>query len=148
MSTSTHPSVRRVTALALASGAALSAAALTPAHAATAARAGETLHAKLTASGDPDGSGSATFRIVKAKGKVCVTATWKNIQTPNSAHIHKKSDSLIVVDLTSAVTGGAHCATGVSHRLIGRILAHPRRYYFNVHNATYPAGAIQGTLHR
>jgi hypothetical protein len=148
MSTSTHPSVRRVTALALASGAALSAATLTPAHAVTADRAGQMLHAKLTASGDPDGSGSATFRIVKAKGKVCVTATWKNIQAPNSAHIHKKSDSLIVVDLTSAVTGGAHCATGVSHHLIGRIPAHPRRYYFNVHNATYPAGAIQGTLHR
>ena len=108
MSTSTHPSVRRVTALALATGATLSAAALTPAHAATADRAGQMLHAKLTASGDPDGSGSATFRLVKAKGKVCVTATWKHIQAPDSAHIHKKSDSSVVVTLTSAVTGGAH----------------------------------------
>jgi hypothetical protein len=36
----------------------------------------------------------------------------------------------------------------VSHRLIAAMLAHPRRFYFNVHNATYPAGAIQGVLHR
>ena len=27
------------------------------------------------------------------------------------------------------------------------ILAHPGQYYVNVHNATYPAGAIQGALH-
>jgi len=53
-----------------------------------------------------------------------------------------------VVDLTGSVTGGANCATGVSRPLIRRILEHPRRYYFNVHNDAYPAGAIQGTLHR
>ena len=45
------------------------------------------------------------------------------------------------------VTGGARCAHGVSGRLIGRLLAHPRSYYFNVHNAAHPSGAIQGTLH-
>jgi hypothetical protein len=105
------------------------------------------LQAQLRPSGDPDGSGQATFRLRKAKGKVCATVTWRNIDTPDSAHIHRKSDSGIVVDLSGSVTGGAHCATGVSHKLIGRIIDHPRRYYFNVHNPTYPAGAIQGTLH-
>jgi hypothetical protein len=105
------------------------------------------LHAKLRPSGDPDGSGAATFRLRMAKGKVCAAVTWRNIEAPDAAHIHRKSDGTVVVDLSGSVTGGAHCATGVSHRLIGRILDHPRRYYFNVHNATYPAGAIQGTLH-
>lgn len=146
---SAHRPSRRTTGLVLAACATLSGAALAPAQATTVdGRAATMLHARLKASGDPNGSGSATFRIVKAKGKVCVTATWQNIAQPDSAHIHKKSDSSIVVDLSTAVTGGAHCRTGVSHHLIGRILAHPRHYYFNVHNAMYPAGAIQGTLHR
>jgi CHRD domain-containing protein len=105
------------------------------------------LEAKLRPSGDPDGSGEATFRLRKAKGKICASVTWRNIDTPDAAHIHRKSDGTVLVDLSGSVTGGAHCATGVSHKLIGRILDHPRRYYFNVHNATYPAGAIQGTLH-
>ena len=55
---------------------------------------------------------------------------------------------MVKIDLTGSVTGGKNCTTGVRKRLIRRILEHPRRYYFNVHNATYPAGAIQGTLHR
>src|SRR6476661_7531214 len=49
-------------------------------------------------------------------------------------------------DLNGSVTGGSHCATGVSRTLIGKILAHPGRYYFNVHNMQFPAGAIQGKL--
>ena len=31
---------------------------------------------------------------------------------------------------------------------IRKIVEHPRRYYVNVHNEDYPAGAIQGVLHR
>ena len=38
--------------------------------------------------------------------------------------------------------------TGVPARTIGRILRHPGRYYFNVHNPAHPAGAIQGGLRR
>ena len=112
------------------------------------ARAVQLLEARLRPSGDPDGSGQATFRMRKAKGRVCATVTWSNIGAPDAAHIHRKSDGGVVVDLTGSVTGGRHCATGVSRKLIGRIVDRPRRYYFNVHNATYPAGAIQGTLHR
>lgn len=105
------------------------------------------LEATLKPSGDPDGSGEAHFRLNKARGKVCADVEWHHIATPNAAHIHRRSDGMVVIDLSGSVTGGAHCATGVKHRLIGRILEHPRRYYFNVHNATYPAGAIQGVLH-
>lgn len=79
---------------------------------------------------------------------MCADVTYRRIGTPNAAHIHRKSDGGIVVALTGSVTGGAHCARGVSRPLIRRILEHPRRYYFNVHNNAYRAGAIQGTLHR
>jgi len=110
--------------------------------------AGTTLETRLRPSGDPDGRGEATVRLNADRGRVCATITWANIQAPQAAHIHKQSNGEIVVDLTGAVTGGKRCTAGVSSGLIAKIVAHPRRYYVNVHNATYPAGAIQGTLHR
>ena len=115
-----------------------------PAHRAAVQR----LEATLRPSGDPDGSGEAHFTLNKTRHKVCASVTWQNIADPDSAHIHRASDGGIVVDLGGSVTGGAHCATGVSQRTITKILRHPGRYYFNVHNAAYPAGAIQGSLHR
>ena len=104
------------------------------------------LQAHLKPSGDPNGSGEAHFTLNKARHRVCASVEWKRIAMPDAAHIHRKSDGGIVVDLTGSVTGGSHCATGVSKTLIGRILGHPGRYYFNVHNGPHPAGAIQGTL--
>ena len=106
------------------------------------------LETTLRPSGDPDGSGEAQFTFNQARRKVCATVSWQHIQRPDAAHIHRASDGGIVIDLAGSVTGGSRCATGVSKKKIGKILAHPGRYYFNVHNPTYPAGAIQGTLHR
>lgn len=111
-------------------------------------RAAARLSTTLRPSGDADGSGTATFTLVKARKKVCARVTWRNIEAPDAAHIHRVSDGSIVVDLHGSVTGGARCATGVPKRTIARILAHPGRYYFNVHNPAFPAGAVQGTLHR
>ena len=152
MSIDTLPASRRTTALfvgaCMVGAASAGTLALTGPAAGAQSQSVQMLEAQLRPSGDPNGSGHATFRLRKAKGKVCASVTWRRIQTPDAAHIHRMSDGGIVVDLTGSVTGGANCATGVSHQLIGRILDHPRRYYFNVHNPTYPAGAIQGTLHR
>lgn len=115
-----------------------------PAHRAAVQR----LEATLRPSGDPDGSGEAHLTLNKARRKVCASVTWQDIGTPDAAHIHRASDGGIVVDLSGSVTGGSRCVTGVSQRKITLLLRHPGRYYFNVHNATYPAGAIQGTLRR
>jgi hypothetical protein len=119
-----------------------------PVHASTTARAVPRLEAKLRPSGDPDGSGRANVTLDKAHRRVCATITWKGIATPDAAHIHRGSDGSILVNLTGSVTHGNKCATGVSKKVIAGILAHPKRYYVNVHNPTFPAGAIQGTLHR
>lgn len=105
------------------------------------------LEARLRPSGDPNGSGEVHLTLSRARHRVCAQVEWHRIGTPDAAHVHRVSDGQIVVDLTGSVTGGSHCATGVSGRLIGRILAHPRHYYFNVHNAQHPSGAIQGKLH-
>jgi hypothetical protein len=119
-----------------------------PVNASPAALAGHRLVTKLRPSGDPDGSGKASIKLSKARGRVCATITWQGIVTPDAAHIHRATDGSIVVDLTGSVTGGSKCVTGVSKKVIAGILAHPKRYYVNVHNPVYPAGAIQGTLHR
>ena len=105
------------------------------------------LEARLRPSGDPNGSGEVHLALSRAHHRVCAEVEWHRIGSPDAAHIHRASDGQIVVDLTGSVTGGAHCAHGVSGRLIGRLLAHPRSYYFNVHDAAHPSGAIQGTLH-
>ena len=83
------------------------------------------LDARLRPTGDPDGTGHATVRLNRAAGRVCAEITWSRI---------------------GSVTRGASCADGVGKRLIRRIAQYPQRYYVNVHNAAYPAGAIQGTL--
>ena len=113
-----------------------------------AAQAGPRLEAQLKPSGDPDGSGEATFRLRPAKRKVCATVEWANIETPLAAHIHRRATGAVVVDLSGSVTGGKNCAQAVPRKLIRRIAAHPGRFYFNVHNEPYPDGAIQGRLHR
>ena len=104
-----------------------------------------TLHASLVPSGDADGSGMAMVTLRPAVRRVCATITWSGIERPSAAHIHRRSDGQVVVDLTGSVTGGAKCTTA-ARRLIRRIAERPGRYYVNVHNRTYPAGAIQGTL--
>lgn len=152
MTTRTTPARRYASVLMLT--AALVGTALVPTTTASAATAdGERsaaptrLHAKLKPSGDPDGSGKAQFRMKRAKKKVCASVKWHNIDQPTAAHIHRRSDGAVVVDLSGSVTGGAKCAAA-GKRKIKRISKHPKRYYFNVHNATYPAGAIQGVLRR
>jgi hypothetical protein len=133
---------------AVALGAALMIFALAPAASARPSEdAPTTLVTSLRSSGDPDGAGSASIRLRPAAGRVCATISWSGIEAPTAAHIHRVSDGFVLVDLTGAVTGGQHCVTAPT-RTISRIAEHPRRYYVNVHNATYPAGAVQGTLHR
>ena len=97
---------------------------------------------------DPDGTGHANFRLFPRGGKICARVTWENIATPTAAHIHRRSDGGIAVYLVGSVTGGTNCNTKVAPAKVRRILEHPRRYYFNIHNEPYPAGAIAGRLHR
>jgi hypothetical protein len=100
--------------------------------------------------GDPNGRGHVVITFKRAAGKVCATASWKRIGKPLAAHIHKGGPRVagdVVVDLSSAVTGGAHCVSA-PRPTIKRIAAHMKRYYFNIHTGAFQAGAIRGQLHR
>ena len=40
------------------------------------------------------------------------------------------------------------CTGGLQRALLRDIRDDPRRFYVNIHNATFPGGAIRGQLHR
>jgi hypothetical protein len=100
---------------------------------------------------DADGRGTAKLRLNRARERVCFTITVRNIDDVVAAHIHRRSDSGIEVDLITAPESGDRftgCTEDVAKSKIRRILRRPRRFYVNVHTGTYPGGAIQGRLHK
>jgi CHRD domain len=105
--------------------------------------------AEVPGPGDPDGRGKALIRVNPRKGKVCFRLRWKNIQEPNRAHIHEGRKGVagdIVVTLFEGTPTRRGCVEGLDADLLRDIKRHPRRYYVNIHNAEFPAGAIRGQL--
>ena len=102
--------------------------------------------------GDADGTGTATIRILRAAGSVCYRLWVQNIVLPAAgAHIHRGaagSNGGIVVQLVAPGASGASvgCTTGVATTLIDEIIANPAGFYVNVHTTTNPGGAIRAQL--
>jgi CHRD domain len=106
--------------------------------------------------GDPNGEGEATFRLNAGNGRVCFELLWHRIVRPMAAHIHRGragvAGPIKVTLFTSrralpATVNHVHgCVRGVDTALVQRIIDRPDRYYVNVHNRRFPAGAIRGEL--
>lgn len=95
--------------------------------------------------GDPDGSGFAAIRLNVGQERVCWQISYQDIQTATAAHIHRApagSPGGVVVPLNPNEDG---CAWADGD-LIQEIIDYPDRFYVNVHNAEFPAGAIRGQL--
>jgi hypothetical protein len=101
--------------------------------------------------GDPDGSGTASFTFNAGTGEVCFEYSVTGVAPLTAAHIHVApagSPGPVVIPMPpSSPTGGSGCVTA-DRDLIVAILTNPSDYYFNVHNAEYPAGALRGQLTR
>jgi hypothetical protein len=100
--------------------------------------------------GDPDGSGRAIVTLDDDTGTVCIQATVSDIAQPTLAHIHAggaDENGPPVVNFTDTISGTviSGCVDAEAS-LIQDIRANPADYYFNVHNADFPPGAVRGQL--
>ena len=98
--------------------------------------------------GDPNGIGEAKVKVFRAK--VCYRLTAKRIKPATAAHIHKGrrgEAGPVVVTLNTPDDGFSKGCEEISRELSRKLREHPARYYVNVHNRPYPAGAVRGQLH-
>jgi hypothetical protein len=98
------------------------------------------------AAADPDGHGFFSYTLEGTD--FCWTLSWQNIETATAAHVHLGPRGVagpVVIPLSVAANPGSGCTT-IAADLAAAISADPKAYYVNVHNATFPAGAIRGQL--
>jgi hypothetical protein len=104
--------------------------------------------AEVPAAGD--GTGSARITLKGRKRQICFNITLKNVGSVAAGHIHKGGKTVagpIAVPLFDEPTTKPSGCVSAQRSVIRAIKRHPRRYYVNVHNARYPAGAARGQLH-
>ena len=126
--------------------------------AASQGQSGRTLETALTGAaevpgpGDADGSGTASLELRQGQGEVCFEITWKNIEDPTAAHIHKGAVGVagpvvvLLFEKRMKDNRASGCVEGVDRELIKDIRQNPENYYINVHNEPFPPGAIRGQL--
>jgi hypothetical protein len=105
--------------------------------------------AEVPGPGDMDGAAAVAARVNPSEGRVCVVAFAINqIADPTLFHIHQGAPDVagpIVVDFVPLLPAGTGCVK-VDRKLARAIVNDPAGYYFNIHNADFPAGAVRGTL--
>jgi hypothetical protein len=106
--------------------------------------------------GDPDGVGSATI-LFPTTTSLCFGLTVDNLAGATAAHIHRGVSGVnggIVVTLApppsppAAGNPGASsgCVSALASALVAEIRRNPTAFYINVHNGTFPDGAVRGQL--
>lgn len=98
---------------------------------------------------DADGAGSFTATLNPGHDQLCYEIKVERIDPATVAHVHegavgKNGPPVVTLDAPASGTSKA-CAT-VAGDLAAKLLRNPENYYVNVHNATYPNGAVRGQL--
>jgi len=99
--------------------------------------------------GDPDGIGTATVTLDSGTGRVCVRWRMINVDPLTAAHIHRAPAGVagpVVVPLPVPVGSASSGCTTASPALVQSIIDNPANFYVNVHNPTYPGGALRGQM--
>ena len=101
--------------------------------------------------GDPDGTGTITFTINPGQKRICYELTLAGIETPTAAHIHLAPAGVsgpIVIPFPTPPLGASSACVDVTSAQAAKIISKPSAYYYNVHNAPFPGGALRGQLSR
>ncbi len=105
---------------------------------------------EVPVTGDLDGTGTAMLTLNRGKGEVCWHISVSGITLPaTAAHIHEApagQPGPIVVPLSPPTSGSSSGCTTASPTLIADIIENSEKYYVNVHNSEFPAGAVRGQL--
>jgi len=100
--------------------------------------------------GDPDGLGMAVFTASGGGTTLNYNLLEQSIAEPNASHLHRGAAGVagpVVVTLASAFPGDRASGTvTISEALRDEIFGNPSGFYFNIHNAEFPNGAIRGQL--
>jgi hypothetical protein len=104
--------------------------------------------------GDKDGSAVA---FLKVKGnRVTYSLKWKGISAPTLGHLHQGvagvNGAVAVTLFGSAMPEGVNAAVGAGSfedpALAKALRTNPAGFYFNVHTAEFPGGAVRGQFKR
>jgi hypothetical protein len=115
----------------------------------------EVWHTPMAYAGDPDGTGSALITVNRGQREICWDVAASNIALPASAsHIHRAAPGVqgpIALNLAPpSDNNGSWSACrsfdGLDPAFLEELVENPEAFYVNVHNATYPAGAVRGQL--
>jgi hypothetical protein len=112
----------------------------------------EIRHTPAEYAGDIDGTGTALITVNVGQGEVCWLLTVEDILLPASAaHIHKAAPGVmggisVFLSAPDATGESSGCTTIENKALLKEIVQSPELFYVNVHNSTYPSGAVRGQL--
>jgi hypothetical protein len=101
--------------------------------------------------GPGDGNGRGEFTWSLDGERLCYLLSVKRIDPAAAAHIHRGRQGVagpVVVELAAPAPRASAECLDLSTAVAKSLRKNPGRFYVNVHNASFPDGAIRGQLHR